>query len=343
MPRSSSSGWLVGLLTLTVALTLSYLLSRPDDNALVVYCAHDLVYAEPVLQEFERSTGIRVVIVSDTEATKSLGLTQQIIREGEAARRCDVFWNNQELGTVQVQEAGLLHPYKGPGYERIPERFKDPDGCWTGFGGRMRVWIVNTDKMEATESAIDTALAGDDLSQMAIAMPMFGTTLTHYALLWDTLGGDGLQEWHHNLVERGCRVLSGNATVKNLVAEGTCKFGMTDTDDFFVAKDNNKPVQQLPIRVNGATICIPNTVAIIKGTDNLVEAQQLADYLASAETELVLARSAARQIPLGPVDGSQLPEDVRPLAEWAKESSDTTRLGPARAECLEWLKAEYAP
>jgi iron(III) transport system substrate-binding protein len=207
----------------------------------------------------------------------------------------------------------------------------------------MRVWIVNTDKMEPTETAIEQALAGEDLSQMAIAMPMFGTTLTHYALLWETLGEQGLKEWHRDLVERGCRVVSGNATVKNLVAEGTCTLGMTDTDDYFVAKDEDKPVAQLPIRIDGRTICIPNTVAIIKGTDNLAEAQRLVDYLTSAETELALARSGARQIPLGQVDESQVPDDVRPLAEWAQDSFDTSGLGPARAACLEWLKAEYAP
>jgi iron(III) transport system substrate-binding protein len=208
----------------------------------------------------------------------------------------------------------------------------------------MRVWIVNTEKLEPTETAIEQAWAGEDLSQMAIAMPMFGTTLTHYAILWDTLGADVLQEWHHDLVERGCRVVSGNATVKNLVAEGTCTFGMTDTDDFFVAKDEGKPVAQLPIVWYERTICIPNTVAIIKGTDNLAEAQRLVDYLTSAETELALARSGARQIPLGPVvDESQVPDDVRQLADWAKDSFDTRGLAPARAECLEWLKAEYAP
>lgn len=343
MARSSSSGWVVGLATLAAALAISYVLSRPDDDTLVVYCAHDLVYAEPILKEFERTTGIRVVVVADTEATKSLGLTQQILREGEASRRCDVFWNNQELGTIQIREAGLLHPYKGPGYERIPEKFKDADGCWTGFGARMRVWIINTEKMDATEEAVEQALAGEDLSRMAIAMPLFGTTLTHYAVLWDALGGGALKQWHHALVERGCRVVSGNATVKNLVAEGTCSFGMTDTDDFFVAQDDGKPVAQLPIRVGGRTICIPNTVAIIRGTDNLVQAQRLADYLTSEETELALARSGARQIPLGPVDESQVPADVQQLAEWAQDSIDTRDLGPARAECLEWLKAEYAP
>lgn len=319
-----------------------YAFSGPDDESLVVYCAHDLVFSEPILQQFEQETGIRVVIVGDTEATKSLGLVQQILREGKRTR-CDVFWNNQALGTVQLQRAGLLEPYRGPGFERIPAPFKDPEGHWTGFAGRLRVWIINTQKMEPTDAAIEAALAADDLSQMAIAQPMFGTTLSHFSLLWSQLGPDGMKEWHRSLVARGCRVVSGNATVKNLVAAGTCTFGMTDTDDFFVARDEGYPVQQRPIRVDGRTICIPNSVAIIKGTDNPEAARRLVDYLLSERVELQLARSAARQIPLGPVVADALPDDVRQLEEWARDTADLTALGQAREECLEWLKAEYAP
>jgi len=319
-----------------------YAVSAPDENTLVVYCAHDLVFSEPILKDFEKETGIRVVIVGDTEATKSLGLVQQILREG-ANSRCDVFWNNQVLGTVQLQRAGFLEPYQGPGYERIPESFKDPDGMWTGFAGRMRVWIVNTEKMPATPDAIDAALAASDLSPMAIAMPMFGTTLSHYSLLWAQMGGDALKVQHRDMVERGCQVVSGNATVKNLVAEGLCSFGMTDTDDYFVAHDAKLPVAQLPIRVNGQTICIPNSVAIVRGSDNLEAAQKLVDYLLSEQVELQLSASEARQIPLGPVTAGELSPEVQQLAEWARETADMTNLGQAQEECLTWLKAEYAP
>jgi iron(III) transport system substrate-binding protein len=317
-----------------------YAVSAPDEQSLVVYCAHDLVFSEPILKKFEEETGIRIVIVGDTEATKSLGLVQQILREGERSR-CDVFWNNQVLGTVQLQRAGLLEPYQGPGYERIPAAFKDPDGMWTGFAGRLRVWIVNTEQMQATPDAIDAALAADDLSGMAIAMPMFGTTLSHYSLLWKQTGGEALQAQHHDLVQRGCRVVSGNATVKNLVAAGTCKFGMTDTDDYFVAQDEKLPVAQLPIRVNGRTICIPNSVAIIRGRHHRRPAT--VDYLLSERVELELAASEARQVPLGPLTTGDVSQEVRQLAEWASETADMTDLGEAQEECLTWLKAEYAP
>jgi iron(III) transport system substrate-binding protein len=254
-----------------------------------------------------------------------------------------VFWNNQVLGTVQLQRAGFLEPYKGPGYERIPAAYKDLEGMWTGFAARLRVWIVNTEKMEATPEVIEAALANPDLSQMAIAMPMFGTTLSQYSLLWDRMGGEALKAQHRDWVKRGCRVVSGNATVKNLVAEGVCSFGMTDTDDYFVAQDATLPVAQLPIRVDGQTICIPNCVSIIRGSDNPEAAKQLVDYLLSEEVELKLSAREARQIPLGPVTSGELSAEVQQLADWARETADMTDLGQAQEECLTWLKAEYAP
>ena len=111
-----------------------------ERGKLTVYCAHDSVFSEEVLRAFEKKTGIPVVIKFDTEATKSLGLVELIIRQAKNPR-CDVLWNNELLGTLDLAERGLLEPYKGKGWERIPERHRDPEGRWAGFGARLRVTI----------------------------------------------------------------------------------------------------------------------------------------------------------------------------------------------------------
>ena len=98
----------------------------------------------------------------------------------------------------------------------------------------------------------------------------------------------------------------------------------------------------LPVRLeNGNTICIPNSVAIIRGTRRLKAAKRLVEFQLSAETELALADSQARQIPLGPIDESRLSDEVRQLKIWAEESCDLKRAITGRDECLNWLKAEY--
>jgi iron(III) transport system substrate-binding protein len=334
--RLSSTSGLAALAALALVV---WALRRPDDR-LVVYCAHDAEFSEAILRAFERETGIPIAIQFDTEATKSLGLVNRLKLEKEHPR-CDVFWNNELLGTVDLQQADVLAPYRGAGFERIPERFKDPDGNWAGFGARLRVFIVNTDRMAAEEEEIRKRLAGDgDLSRCAIARPLFGTTLTHYTVLWERWGAERLKAWHRDVRRRGLREANGNAATKDLVAGGACDFAFTDTDDCFVARDAGQPVAMVPARVEGRTICIPNTVAIIRGTRKPEAAQRLVDYLLSAETELKLARSAARQIPLGTAAQDDLPADVRPLAEWARDGVDLRPLLPARRAVIEWLKQE---
>ncbi|MSR56110.1 MAG: extracellular solute-binding protein [Planctomycetaceae bacterium] len=328
-----------GLLLVGVALVAWAF--RPGDDSLVVYCAHDAEFSDTILHDFERETGIAVAVRYDTEATKSLGLVN-LLKAEEQHPRCDVFWNNELLGTVDLKATGVLEPYRGSGFARIPDRYKDPDGCWVGFAARLRVFIVNPARIPPDEAQIAQRLeSAPDLSRAAIAKPLFGTTLTHYTLLWHVWGPERLKAWHADTRRRGLREVAGNAATKNLVAEGACDFAFTDTDDYFVAKDAGKPVEMTVARAEGQTICIPNTVAIIRGTKKRAQAQQLVDYLLSAQTELQLARSASRQIPLGSVAEGDLPADVRPLVLWAAQGADLRPLLASRTAVIEWLKSEY--
>lgn len=369
---SANARWAVLLPIVTVLiLVIVWLSANSGDqpNRLVVYCAHDAVYAEQILQDFQRQTGIHVDVRYDTEATKSLGLINMIVQERQYPR-CDVFWNNEMLGTLDLQAQGLLEPHKGTAWERLPEKYRDPEGHWVGFGARVRVVIVNNREITADESTIQNVVSLEP-SRAAVAKPLFGTTLTHYTVLWDAWGPDRLKAWHHELRLRGLREVNGNGPVKDVVALGTCDVGLTDTDDVFVAIDDGQPVEMLPVRVksgglseqpasalgeaeaatsslvfiesgnNARTICIPNTASIIRGTKRMDAARRLVDFLASAETELALARSKSRQVPLGRVNEEDIPEQVRPLKAWADAGYDLRPLLPARRDCLQWLKSEY--
>jgi len=344
-PLSSLPALIATSLALAGLLCLTWW-QRPTADRLVVYCAHDSVYSEAVLRDFERETGIPLEIRFDTEATKSLSLVSLLVAERENPR-CDVFWNNEVLGTMKLKGQGVLEPYAGPGYERIPEQYRDPEGFWAGFGARLRVYIVNTDQTNTDQPAamddeIDATLAGD-LSNVAVAQPLYGTTLTHYAVLWQQWGADKLQQWHHESRDQGIVEVKGNSVVKNLVAAGKCALGWTDTDDFFLAVDEGKPVDMRPIRTpNGETICIPNSVAIVKNCRHRKHAEKLVDYLLSENVELRLANSRSRQVPLGDVDESKLPEQVRQLRPFVAEGVDLNGVADAHRECLEWLQAEYS-
>ncbi len=195
--------------------------------------------------------------------------------------------------------------------------------------------------MTCSQDEITRRLDGP-LNKVAIAKPLFGTTRSHYSVLWEQLGPEKTKQWHRSMHQRNIRELQGNSTVRNLVADGVLDFGFTDTDDYFGAVDRGKPVSALPVRLaDGSTICIPNTVSIIKGTKRRKLAERFVDWLLSSESELAMARSPSRQIPLGTVDESKVPSDVKQLRAWASDGFDLKRTAQSQAACLEWLKSEY--
>ena len=307
-------------------------------NTLVVYCSHDSVFADEVLQKFSAQSGIKVIAKYDTEASKSLGLTEKILFEKDQSE-CDVYWSNEILSMPALKDAGLLLKYKGQGYSRIPEKYKDPDGYWCGFAARLRISIYNKDLFKGSNEDIEYALINQaDLSKTAIALPLYGTTLTHFAAMWVDQGPTKLKYFYTSLKKRKAQIVPGNGPSRNLVANGTCNFGWTDTDDFFGAVDKNAPVAMFPCRLSDkSTICIPNTVGIIKHTKKPEAAQKLVEFLLSEQNELALAKSSSRQIPLGPVK-EELPADVKALLPFAQQGTDLRKIFSVRDDLVNWIK-----
>lgn len=328
---------------IVAAVTAWFLLWKPQPDAVELWCAHDAIYAEEVVAAFSKATGIAVVVRYDSEATKSLGLVERLAREG--GRDCDVFWNNEILGTLSLAQAGRLQPHQGEAWRRSP--LKDPAGLWTGFGARLRVAAVHPPKLAADEAAAAAFWRGP-LGDAAMAKPIYGTTLTQCAVLWQALGGEaGFAAWYEGAKARGLRLVDGNAATRDLAAAGTVALGLTDTDDAVSAVAAGKPLAMLPLRLGlladlppdlaRRTIVIPNTVAVLRDCRHPEAARRLADFIASAEVEVMLAKSAA-QVPLGPVDAAQLPATIRPLQAWAADAVDLSGLLPARDAVLAWLK-----
>ncbi len=202
----------------------------------VVYAALDRPFSEPVLDQFTSDTGVRVLASYDGESTKTVGLTSRIMAE-RARPRCDLFWNNEILNTLRLQQQGLLDVYTSPQAQHYPREFVSPDGHWHGFAARVRVLIVNTDKLPRDQwpTSIRDLIDPKYKGQVGIAKPLFGTTATHAACLFDAWGDEGAEEFFLRL-KGNAKVLSGNKQVAQAVARGELLFGLTDTDDAYMEK-----------------------------------------------------------------------------------------------------------
>ena len=165
------SWWLLLLALLIAPGVYSYLRNPPSANnakVVVAYCAQDREYAEPILNEFTRQTGIQVQTVFDNEAVKTVGLANRLLAE-RSHPQCDVFWGNEELRTRQLAAQQV---------------FRETNG-WVAIGYRSRRVVINTNHVSLAQAPrslrglTNAAWHG----KVALAYPLFGTTSTHFHAL----------------------------------------------------------------------------------------------------------------------------------------------------------------
>ncbi len=316
---------------------------REEGPEVVVYVSLDELYSRPILNEFERRSGIRVRAQYDTEAAKTTGLVNRILAE-RGRPRADVFWNNEVVQTIALRNAGALEPYASPSRAGIPEAFKDPEAYWTGFAARARVIIYNTELVSEPPTSIRDLLREEWSGNAAIANPLFGTTATHAAALFAVWGDDAARDYFAGLRSMRVAVLPGNATVRDLVARGEYAVGLTDTDDANGGVVDGFPVAWvLPDQEAGGlgTLVLPNTVALVRGGPNSDAGKRLIDYLLGPEVESALAASRSIQIPLNPA--ADAPENVPALAEIRTMDIDFDEISERMPRTAAYLRAEFLP
>jgi iron(III) transport system substrate-binding protein len=294
-----------------------------ESRAVVVYVSEDQVFSEPLLKDFEKETGITVKAVFDTEEAKSTGVMNRLVAERNRPQ-ADVYWANEPIRAEVLKQQGLSAAFSAPNAEGIAARFKDPDGYWTGFSARARLFVVNKTAMNKPKGVRDYAdprFRGKGV----IANPLFGTTTAYVAALFTTWGDEEGKKLLEAMKKNAVKLSSSNGESADLVATGEFDFALVDSDDAFNRVKQGKPIEIVdPDQGPNGVGCMvfPNAAVLIKGGPNPENGKKLIDYLLSKETERKLAFSDAMQIPLH--SGVETPPQV------------------PRIESLKTMSAKYA-
>lgn len=329
---------------MVLALGWHYFSGREAGNVIVVYTSVDDVFARPVAERFARETGIEVKLVPDTEETKSTGLLNRLIAEKNRPR-ADVFWSGDPVRAEILRVEGVAAPYRSRQAIGLPEAFSDPNGYWTGFSARARVLIFNRDRVaEGSEPrSILDLLEPRFEGQACLANPLFGTTSMHAAALFAVLGGEEARAFFEGFTANSGILVSSNGEVRRRVGSGDCAVGVTDSDDAAVAVAEGKPIGVVyPDATGMGTLIIPNAAVLIAKGPNPKGGKAFIDFLLSPETEQMLARSDAAQIPLRA--NVTVPDGVPSLSTLSPMTVEYSRLAGllkelSRGYLKEWTSA----
>lgn len=322
---------LTTLLLTIVVFALVFVDGCDSGKQLVVYTSVDQPFAEPVLEYYEKLTGVKVLAVYDTEAAKTVGLANRL-RAETAAPKADVFWSSEFAHTIRLAREGIFSSYAPASATDIPSQFKDPQNRWTGACLRARVFIVNNQlASESLPTSVDDLLKPDwQEGQATVAFPMFGTTNTHAAAIYAMHGKDCMLNFFKTLKEQKAFVADSNGKVRDRVVNGQSLIGLTDTDDAMVAIKRGNPVKMIfPDQSENqpGTLVIPNTAAMIKNCRNPENARAFIDFITSELGEKALIKNSEGFFSIRS-DGESQPDwipasGIKPLALTPDQIADS--------------------
>jgi iron(III) transport system substrate-binding protein len=301
-------GVLAGMLAALLLLALPGCQPKPQE--VVIYCAQDQVYAEPLFQDFTQETGLRVRPLFDSEAMKTVGLANRLLAEREHPQ-ADVYWGNEELRSRQLAARDVFRP----------------TNAWAAFGYRSRRLVVNTNLL-APGSAPTSLLELTNArwrGKVSLAYPLFGTTATHFLALRQQWGPTNWLAWCRALATNEPFLEEGNSGVVKRVGRGAAVLGLTDSDDVQAGQREGLSVVGLPLTAEA--LLIPNTVGVIRQAPHPEAAQRFFEWVQRPTTMQKLvaagalegAAATAIKAPTLQPDWGMVLRDLTPATEELKQ------------------------
>jgi len=251
-----------------------------------------------VAQGFEKRTGIK-----PTFLRLSAGEAINRIRAERNAPQASISYGIGLPAMLTMKADGLLEPYKSPEAAVIPDKYKDPEGYWTGTDVDFIGFMSN--KKFLQEKGIKAPQSWADLTrpelagQICVGSP--STSGTGYTFLTTVLqlmgeqnGWDYLKRFNSNVAQY---TRSGIGPTQ-LVGRGEVGVGILFAHDILGSIDRGFPVEMsLPAEGTGYDLF---GVVMLKGAPEPAAARKFIDWSCTPESVELLAASEYFDVPTNP-------------------------------------------
>lgn len=295
-----------------------------DEGSLVIYSGRQEALVGPLLDRFEKETGIETSVRYGNTAQ----LAAQLIEEGDRTP-ADVFFSQDGGALGALDKRGLLDPIPQPVLDRVPAQYRDPDGAWVGTSGRARVIVYDPKQVPEAEVPNSVFELTDPKWRgkvgIAPSNASFESFVTAIRVLY---GDDRAKEWLEGMVDNDVQTFDNNILILNAAKDGVVALGLINHYYWYeqVAEEGAAAVPArlkfLPGGDPGALVNVAG-VALLRESDHAEQARRFAEFLLADEAQRYFA-DQTKEYPL--VEGVPAIADLPPLAELQSPEIDLSDL-----------------
>ena len=304
-------------------------------KTLTVYSGREEELVEPLFQQFEQKTGIDVQVRYGDSAE----LAATIAEEGDNSP-ADVFFAQDPGSLGAVEQAGQLAELPEEILERVPERFRDPDGHWVGTSGRARVAVYNTDQLTAGDLPSSILGFTDARWKGKIGFPPTNASFQAFVTaLRLSRGNEDARAWLEGIKANDPKLYEKNTPVVEAVAAGEIEVGFVNHYYLYLVlkEQPGAPIANHYFEAGdpGALVSVAGA-AILEGAEHGEAARELVEFLLSDEGQRFYVEEAEEaEYPV--VEGISPKEGLPSLGSLAGPSFQLDELGPELEKTLELL------
>jgi iron(III) transport system substrate-binding protein len=307
--------------------------SQAAEQKLVVYSGRAKALVGPLLADFERRTGVNL----DVRYGESAELAATIAEEGDASP-ADVFFSQDAGALGAVEQEGLLAPMPRPVLERVPARFRDPQGRWVGTSGRSRVVAYSTKRVKRSELPDSIFGFTDPRWKGRIGFPPPNASFQAFvSAMRLSVGDERTRAWLHGIKENEPTLLDNNIQTEEAIARGEIDVGFVNHYYLYElsAEQPGFPVANHFLRAGDpGSLVNAAGVGLVKGSEAAAPARRLVDFLLSRTGQRYFSEKTF-EYPL--TAGVAPPEGLRSLEDVHGPDIALGRLGGKLRSTLEML------
>ena len=266
---------------------------KPGDKKLTVYSGRSEDLVKPILDEFQKASGIKV----EVRYADSAAMAAQLLEEG-GKTPADVFLSQDAGALGAVAKKGLFATLPAEVLAKVPAGFHARNGQWVGVTGRSRVLVYNAKQVPADQLPKSVfELTGPQWKGKVGIAPTNASFQAFVTALRIQHGEAKAKQFLTDLKANGAQIRPNNVVIVAEVNDGALAAGLVNHYYVFgKAKELGVGVDKLDAQLyffpdgdTGALVNVSGVGVLTKaGTDP--DARALVDFLLGTRAQTYFAQ-----------------------------------------------------